>query len=65
MKKTEIIKKSYEFSKIINKRNAIKNKYFSIFYQPNQEKTTMASLFLKKQEMPLPATKSNDKQKVL
>ena len=38
MKKTEIIKKSYEFSKIINKRKAIKNKYFSIFYQTNQEK---------------------------
>ena len=38
MKKKEIIKKNYEFSKIINKKNAIKNKYFSIFYQPNQEK---------------------------
>lgn len=37
MKKKEIIKKNYEFSKIINKRQIIKNKYFTVFYQENKE----------------------------
>ena len=32
MKKKEIIKKSNDYTKIINKNNKIKNKYYSIFY---------------------------------
>lgn len=32
MKKIEIIKKNREFSEIINKKNRISNKYFSIYY---------------------------------
>lgn len=38
MKKTEIIKKSYEFAKIIKTKKVIKNKYYSIFYKENEEK---------------------------
>lgn len=37
MKKIEIIKKSNDFTKIINKNNKIKNKYYSIFYQKSKE----------------------------
>jgi len=32
MKKKEIIKKSNDFTDIINKNNKLKNKYYSIFY---------------------------------
>ena len=32
MKKKDIIKKGREFTKIINKNNIIKNKYYKIFY---------------------------------
>lgn len=32
MKKKEILKKSNDYTKIINKKNKIKNKYYSIFY---------------------------------
>lgn len=32
MKKKEIIKKSNDYSKIINTNNKIRNKYYSIFY---------------------------------
>lgn len=32
MKKKEIIKKSNDYTKIINKNNKIRNKYYSIFY---------------------------------
>ena len=32
MKKKEIIKKSLDYTNIINKNNKIKNKYYSIFY---------------------------------
>lgn len=38
MKKQEILKKSYDFESIINKNICVKNKYFSIFYQKNNEK---------------------------
>jgi len=32
MKKKEIIKKSNDYTKIINKNNKLRNKYYSIFY---------------------------------
>ena len=32
MKKKEIIKKSNDYTKIINKNNKLKNKYYSLFY---------------------------------
>ena len=32
MKKKEIIKKSLDYTNVINKNNKIKNKYYSIFY---------------------------------
>ena len=35
MKKKEIIKKSEDFTKIINNSKKIRNKYYSIFYIPN------------------------------
>ena len=37
MKKKEIIQKSNDFSKIINKNTKVKNKYFSIFYEKNND----------------------------
>lgn len=39
MNKKEIIKKSYEVSKIINTSTNIKNKYFTIFYRKNNNDT--------------------------
>lgn len=33
MKKKEIIKKSNDYTNIINKNNKLKNKYYSIFYK--------------------------------
>ena len=38
MKKSKIIKKSEEYTNIINTGNVVKNKYFSIFYKKNEEK---------------------------
>ena len=35
MKKTNIIKKNYEINRIINNKNVIKNKYFSIYNAKN------------------------------
>lgn len=32
MKKKEIIKKSNDYTKVINKNNKLKNKYYSLFY---------------------------------
>ena len=37
MKKKEIIKESRDFSKIINKKVSIYNKYYSIYYQKSEE----------------------------
>ena len=39
MKKQEIIKKSLDYTKIINKNNKLKNKYYSIFYEENPTNT--------------------------
>ena len=38
MKKKEIIKKSSDYSEIIQKNNRIKNKYYSIFYEKSEKK---------------------------
>lgn len=37
MKKKEIIKKSNDFTKVINKSNKLKNKYYSLFYTKNDK----------------------------
>ena len=37
MKQDKIIKKSATFSKIINKKNKVKNNYFSIFYEESEK----------------------------
>ncbi len=37
MKKKEIIKKSNDFTKVINKNNKLKNKYYSLFYTKNDK----------------------------
>ena len=36
MNKEKIIKKSETFTEIISKKQSIKNKYFSIYYQPSK-----------------------------
>lgn len=38
MKKDKIIKKSEEYTNIINTGNVVKSKYFSIFYKKNEGK---------------------------
>ena len=38
MKKNKIIKKSEEYTDIINTGNVVKNKYFSIFYKKSNER---------------------------
>lgn len=38
MKKDKIIKKSEEYTNIINTGNVVKNKYFSIFYKKSETK---------------------------
>lgn len=38
MKKNKIIKKSQEYTNIINMGNVVKNKYFSIFYKKDNSK---------------------------
>ena len=37
MNKDKIIKKSNEFTKIISQKKAVKNKYFSIYYQKSNK----------------------------
>jgi len=37
MRKKNIIKESYEFTKIINKGDKINNKYYSVFYNKNKK----------------------------
>ena len=37
MNKEKIIKKSETFTKIISKKQSVKNKYFSIYYQPSND----------------------------
>ena len=38
MKKKEIIKKSNDYTKVINKNNKLKNKYYSLFYIKSDNK---------------------------
>lgn len=37
MNKDKILKKSEDFTKIINKNQSVKSKYFSIYYQPSEK----------------------------
>lgn len=37
MNKEKILKKSDDFTKIINKNRSVKSKYFSIYYQPSDK----------------------------